>query len=405
MLLREMKGSAFAPSFKRFARCAVAGLALAGLAACGGGGGGNGSDDSEPPPCPQGQVRVDGQCRAEISIRPQQYLSFSSGIIEPSPDGPAKLAWAFGVGADASAAEEEAKTQCDRLLEDSCEAATDGETDTCAAVAISECDNNCQRGVTGIPRFGWVGTGGTLGLSRQDAETVAIRGCENSAGGDGSSCTPTVACVGTEGTTTSPAPSGVWTSSTTQQQQQQDVAACFTPPRPPSVNAATCRTNDEECSGGQKVQECPRSSSEYSTITECSVPGRGSTLTYNITPPDYRIVPLGRSVCEAEAAGARFSIVQQRELMAPCFYPSRPPVLASCRTNDGLCLGADGTRGQKVQQCPRSGSEYSAITECSVPGRGSTLTYYTPPDSPSDLDRRFCEEEPGARFSIVQQSE
>ena len=38
MLLREMTSSAFAPSFKRFARCAVAGLALAGLAACGGGG-------------------------------------------------------------------------------------------------------------------------------------------------------------------------------------------------------------------------------------------------------------------------------------------------------------------------------------------------------------------------------
>ena len=39
MLLREMTSSALAPSFKRFARCAVLGLALAGLAACGGGGG------------------------------------------------------------------------------------------------------------------------------------------------------------------------------------------------------------------------------------------------------------------------------------------------------------------------------------------------------------------------------
>ena len=37
MLLREMTSSAFAHTFKRFARCAVAGLALAGLAACGGG--------------------------------------------------------------------------------------------------------------------------------------------------------------------------------------------------------------------------------------------------------------------------------------------------------------------------------------------------------------------------------
>ena len=38
MLLREMTSYAFAHSFKRFAQCAVAGLALAGLAACGGGG-------------------------------------------------------------------------------------------------------------------------------------------------------------------------------------------------------------------------------------------------------------------------------------------------------------------------------------------------------------------------------
>ena len=38
-MLREMTRSALAPSFKRFARCAVVGLALAGLAACGGGNG------------------------------------------------------------------------------------------------------------------------------------------------------------------------------------------------------------------------------------------------------------------------------------------------------------------------------------------------------------------------------
>ena len=39
MLLRETTSSAFGRTFKRFARLAVAGLALAGLAACGGGGG------------------------------------------------------------------------------------------------------------------------------------------------------------------------------------------------------------------------------------------------------------------------------------------------------------------------------------------------------------------------------
>ena len=83
MLLCEMTNPAFAYSIKRFAQVAVVGLALAGLAACGGGGGGDPEPDPEPmcpagqergedgecrtpppPPCPQGQVRVDGQCMA-----------------------------------------------------------------------------------------------------------------------------------------------------------------------------------------------------------------------------------------------------------------------------------------------------------------------------------------------------
>ena len=48
MLLREMTDPAFAHSFKRFARLAVAGLALAGLAACGGGGGSSTSTPTTP---------------------------------------------------------------------------------------------------------------------------------------------------------------------------------------------------------------------------------------------------------------------------------------------------------------------------------------------------------------------
>ena len=50
MLLREMTSSALAHSFKRFARCAVAGLALAGLTACGGGGGGGSASPAPTTP-------------------------------------------------------------------------------------------------------------------------------------------------------------------------------------------------------------------------------------------------------------------------------------------------------------------------------------------------------------------
>ena len=98
MLLRETTSSAFAPSFKRFARCAVAGLALAGLAACGGGGGSSTPaatapttptpTPATPTPCPQGQVRVDGQCRAEIPIQ-RQLNEYGSLAFAMNPWGAA----------------------------------------------------------------------------------------------------------------------------------------------------------------------------------------------------------------------------------------------------------------------------------------------------------------------------
>ena len=47
-MLREMTSSAFAHAFKRFARCAVVVLALAGLAACGGGGGSSTPAETAP---------------------------------------------------------------------------------------------------------------------------------------------------------------------------------------------------------------------------------------------------------------------------------------------------------------------------------------------------------------------
>ena len=53
MLLREMTSSALAHSIKRFARLAVVGLALAGLAACGGGGGGSSTPEETTPTTPR----------------------------------------------------------------------------------------------------------------------------------------------------------------------------------------------------------------------------------------------------------------------------------------------------------------------------------------------------------------
>ena len=105
-MLREMTSSALAHSFKRFARLAVAGLALAGLAACGGGG-----SSTTPTPCPQGQVRVDGQCRAEmaeIPIRPalNEYGSVAFAV---NPWG----AYASRRGTSRTAARNDAVAACE----------------------------------------------------------------------------------------------------------------------------------------------------------------------------------------------------------------------------------------------------------------------------------------------------
>ena len=129
MLLREMTSSAFAHSFKRFAQLAVVGLALAGLAACGGGGGSSPAEETptpapdptptpDPAPaptpaCPQGQVRVDGQCRAEIPIRPLN--EYGAVAFSMNPWG-----WyASQSGTSRTAARDAAVANCERVCTDS----------------------------------------------------------------------------------------------------------------------------------------------------------------------------------------------------------------------------------------------------------------------------------------------
>ena len=89
-MLREMTSSAFAHSFKRFARLAVAGLALAGLAACGGG---NGSNPSPNPP--------------QMSIMPLNEYGSMAHSMNPWGGG------AFGRGTSPAAARTEAVAACE----------------------------------------------------------------------------------------------------------------------------------------------------------------------------------------------------------------------------------------------------------------------------------------------------
>ena len=112
MLLREMTSSALAHSFKRLARCAVAGLALAGLAACGGGGGSSTPEatapttPTTPTPTPDIPITPSGdstilwtitdQCDdgADIELR---FFQYSGQAAQPSRSWPAPQEEGWGV--------------------------------------------------------------------------------------------------------------------------------------------------------------------------------------------------------------------------------------------------------------------------------------------------------------------
>ena len=297
MLLREMTSSAFAHSFKRFARLAVVGLALAGLAGCPGGGGGPPTPTPTPTPPPTEMkiepaarvspdtlndlnecvtnievgtpgncvqrddsrgvnypVTLTNQCSIEIGVRAeaqsaaegwvqamvisidpgetkrdqlncvpndvqryrycvqpdddprcfgddfpwqvlesftpstptpapqQQYLAFAGGsnftdgTLDPGEDR-ARRAWAFGVGATASAAEEEAKSQCERLLgEEGCEQFSTARRNICIAYALNQ-----QPGPGGQWTVG-LSFGGDNNLEMAEADAIA--NCRSRGGGD-----------------------------------------------------------------------------------------------------------------------------------------------------------------------------------------------------------------------------
>ena len=191
-MLREMTNPAFAHSFKRFARLAVAGLALAGLAACGGGG--SSTPAARTPTTPIPTTPTPTTPPPEMSIVPSnKYLSLADGRTE----NPYKRAWAFGLGANASAAEEEAKTQCDRLLGESCLDPYDAVTDTCDAFAIAdECSGTCLIPGVGSAIVSVLVADPNRKFSKQQAETAAIRACEtNSSSVTSTASKRSTACV------------------------------------------------------------------------------------------------------------------------------------------------------------------------------------------------------------------
>ena len=183
------------PCGPRFARGAVAGFALAGLTAC------DGSSFVPIPILPQ-----------EMTINPGSYVSVSYGTHSDRRG----WSWAFGTGTSAAAAEREAQRRCSDLLGSTCDRALSGATNVCVAIAVSGefsragltsgATNVCVAiAVSECPArsCGSPAVGRTTKSTRQEAESVAIRLCEQT-GGDGT-CRiatsddnePGVLCVGT----------------------------------------------------------------------------------------------------------------------------------------------------------------------------------------------------------------
>ena len=79
-------------------------------------------------------------------------------------------AWQFGTGDSAAAAERAALNGCARRLGSSCELRGRAFTNSCAAIAVSE----CPAGSCSTPAFGYAG-----GRTRREAETSAIAFCRS----------------------------------------------------------------------------------------------------------------------------------------------------------------------------------------------------------------------------------
>ena len=79
-----------------------------------------------------------------------------------------RYAWSINTGDSASVAERGARTACERSLDSSCRGLS-GRTNSCVAIAVSECPSSCSVPAHGI----------SLRPTRRQAETAAISECEN----------------------------------------------------------------------------------------------------------------------------------------------------------------------------------------------------------------------------------
>ncbi len=113
--------------------------------------------------CPQQQPQPEPTTQT-------QYSALYWGRVEVSRNN-WSYSWAFGSGTSASAAESDAKRQCESGFRGNCERKIPGYANACGAIAVSECPEGC-----GSPAFGY----GADRL-RREAEDEAVRVCERGA--------------------------------------------------------------------------------------------------------------------------------------------------------------------------------------------------------------------------------
>ena len=250
-MLREMTRSALAHSFKRFAQCAVVGLALAGLAACGGGNGLGGVVTQKP----LYTSLVLNVSSARASMNPGDTLAEArNNALTACGDGCVEYAWVrngcvalarnrAGNFWGAGWASSEDVAERDAIVICNFASVEGGEGQTCSIptgtrnVPFSVCNKRGSLSATGdaklIPR--------RQSAPRQDSEPPVRTGGETR------------------------------------------VQACFAD----QAAGASCAENrstaaDEDCSqygsSYRSVSQCPRSSSEYRGIGECRMESSNTSL-------------------------------------------------------------------------------------------------------------------------------
>ena len=304
-MLREMTSSAFGRTFKRFAQGAMLGLALAGLAACGGGGSSTPAEttptptptpDPAPTPAPAPTPNP-----PQMNIMPPNQPTLPPALTPSSPPQASgtdiSTIEIAGLGTTRRFAVRNSGETTLSIPASSWYEPKDGSyqrmmvtrTTSVPPGQVVEVPIACMQESKRVPATG------LRFFSSPKAVTGAVQGCQRNCLSGAEAGIQN--CIwGCESTAASPTGLG-----------------CFFS----AGGVSTCAEGGEyvpsgECSGPgyEVVQQCPRSGSEYSLITECALPTGDRDKQFTYSPSSTALI-LGALRMTCEASGGSFHIHQQ----------------------------------------------------------------------------------------------